>query len=222
MNGAMIFFKPLIKGIKNFFIPPFCQYCRKLTPEETIFCDHCMEMIYPIVSTTLRINKTQALPVFALSLYQEPIKSLIIAKSGSRRLASKQLGDLIAERTIICSQTFDYIVPIPLHWVRYAYRGYNQAEIIAQQISYKTNKPIVNALKRVSMRPFQSKVALEKRYENIKGVFELDKYALNVKGKHILLVDDLMTTGSTLKEAATVLNKLEPYSIKAVVGARIR
>jgi ComF family protein len=203
--------------------PSFCVYCKIWLKECTIFCAECSALVQPIVSITLLVTANFSLRVYAISHYQEPLKSLILAKAQSQRLASYQMGNLIWNLMPIPTIPFDYIVPIPLHWTRYAYRGYNQAEVIASVLAKKSGKPMVHLLKRKKRTIFQSKLTVDQRSDNLDDAFELtissDQYKLYY-GKTILLVDDLMTTGSTLKTAAKILLKLKLGGISAVVVCR--
>lgn len=202
--------------------PPFCVQCKKLLQESTILCTVCLATIQPIVSISLIITPKTSMRVFAISGYQEPIKSLILAKIQSQRLASKQLGELIWSMTPLATLEFDYIVPIPLHWTRYAYRGYNQAEEIAYILARKSGKPVACLLKRNRRTVFQSSLPVDEREDNVAHAFSLcvANNGLVYAGKRFLLVDDLMTTGSTLKKAARLLQQLKPASIDAVVASR--
>ena len=120
----------------------------------------------------------------------------------------------------------DYFVPIPLHWSRYAHRGFNQAHIIAKYLSKQTHTPMANLLMRSKKTLFQSRLKMSDRQGNVENVFslhpwytwrsELEKF----KGKHLMLVDDLCTTGSTLKSAARALQVLKPASVNAIVCCR--
>ncbi len=124
--------------------------------------------------------------------------------------------------TPVSSLSYDVIVPIPLHWTRYASRGFNQAEEIARVIQKKKNVPLRSLLKRVKKTAFQFELVSSMRGTNVKNAFVLnciDKK--HYKDKHILLVDDLMTTGSTIREAAKELLKLQPKQITVAVICRV-
>ncbi len=112
-------------------------------------CDACIAMIQPVVTINIPITKTCSVKVYAISRYQEPLCSLIRAKHVRDIVASTELGELLWQMTHISSLSFDYLIPIPLHWTRYAWRGFNQADEIARVISRHSGKPVVHILKRV-------------------------------------------------------------------------
>lgn len=160
--------------------------------------------------------------VFALSDYKDPLKKLILAKGWSDTVASYQMGQLLSELPALQQLDCDVIVPIPLHWTRYAWRGFNQAEEIARVIHKKKNVPLKHLIKRIKKTAFQSTLVSSLRGENLKDAFVLhEKCAQDYVGKHILLVDDLMTTGSTLRSAAKVLLQLKPNKITVAVVCRV-
>ena len=160
--------------------------------------------------------------VLAISDYKDPLKKLILAKGWSDALASYQMGQLLWQYLPLQSLDYDIIVPIPLHWTRYAWRGFNQAHEIARVLQKKKNVPIFHLLKRVKKTAFQSTLVSSLRVENLKQAFVLNGVqAKDYAGKHILLIDDLMTTGSTLRAAAKVLLLLKPRKITVVVVCRV-
>ncbi len=202
--------------------PPFCAHCKDFLSTRTIFCTECWQKIDPIVSVQIPITKTQSMTVIAVSDYQEPLKSLILAKSWGDIVACNQLGQLIWQMTYFKHMPCDYLIPIPLHWMRFAKRGYNQAEEIAKVLAEQKNVPVATILKRVKNTPFQSSLAHHKRMGNVKEAFAL-KNGDHAKyhNKHLVLVDDLMTTGSTLAYSAKLLLPFKPASITAVVVCRV-
>jgi len=208
--------------IANFISPPACMQCKKLLPTRSIFCELCHASMLPTVSIQLKITPTKSITVFAISSYQDPLKGLILAKSWSDPLGSTYLGELIWQMTPLKHLYFDYLIPIPLHWTRQAWRGFNQAERMAQVISRNSGKPMAKLIKRSKRTVFQSAVDKEHRQENVKDAFALavDNPA-QYAGKHLVLVDDLMTTGATLHQAARALLPLKPASIIVVVACRV-
>jgi competence protein ComFC len=212
----------IFEKITYIISPPYCASCRNSIPKRTIFCNNCFEKINPVVSIKINLNAQYCINVIAIAEYKEPLRSLILAKKSSNYLASKQLGQLIWKLTNVNNLDFDYIVPIPLHFTRQIKRGYNQAEIMAIEISKKSNKPVYNILKRKKLTKYQFSLNKNERAENLKDAFEISKANLDkFKDKHILVVDDLFTTGSTLISAANQLIKLKPATITAVVACRV-
>jgi len=99
------------------------------------------------------------------------------------------------------------IVPVPLSGSRLRKRGYNQAEILAKDLSKKFKLPFQNILKRTRDTKTQVGLSNIERKENIKGAFKLDASGYRLKAKNVFLVDDVVTTGSTLLEAANILKR---------------
>lgn len=202
--------------------PAFCVACRLFLDDNTVLCDSCFAKLVPIVSTQITVSGQNMLTVLAISDYVEPLRSLILAKHYSQRVAAKQLAYLIWRLSNLQHISFDYLVPVPLHWTRYAWRGYNQAEIIAQELSRLSGKKVAYIIKRKRRTLFQSLFTPQQRTDNVKNAFELTKLANELyDNKTIVLVDDLITTGATLKSMAKEIGKLKPIRMYAVVACRV-
>lgn len=210
-----------IDKLLHLLSPPACAYCDTALPQRTILCTPCMARIERVVSLSLSLTSTIVMPVHAVGAYQDPLRSLILSKNFGNRAACKQLGSLVWEETLLRQVPFDYVVPIPLHWTRYARRGYNQAEVIARELALLSGCKMSNALRRIRRTPFQAGLNVAERGVNVHAAFTLAPSAQELAGKHIVLVDDLATTGSTLKEAGKVLLHAQPASIIAVVVCRV-
>jgi competence protein ComFC len=104
---------------------------------------------------------------------------------------------------------FNYLIPVPLHFYRENWRGFNQAEEIAKVVGEKMNVPVFNVLVRKRKTKQQSLLANKKeREENIKGAFEIRKEDKKLmKGKKVLLVDDVFTSGADMRECTKILKK---------------
>lgn len=212
----------LISKTFNFIYPTTCRNCEKLIQQDSIFCLECHQKIVPVVSIFLPVTNKKSIKLFAISDYKNPLKSLILKKTFSDILACKQLAKLILQYCPIKNLEIDYIVPIPLHWTRYAHRGYNQSYQMAKVLSKNLNVPVLNILKRKKRTLFQSSLSFEKRQENLKNAFIIkEKYKNLIKNKNILFIDDLCTTGATLKNGAKALLECDPKSFNAVVACRV-
>jgi ComF family protein len=208
--------------IRTFLIPSLCAYCKKFLSTTDIFCHDCRYKIFPVVSKKIDVTPSFSMTVFAISDYKDPLKKLILAKSWSDTLASYQMGELMWHYLPLQQLDYDVIVPIPLHWTRYAWRGFNQAHEMAKVLKKRKNVPLRHLLKRVKKTAFQSKLISSLRVENLKEAFVLNDVDIkDYAGKHILLIDDLMTTGSTLRSAAKVLLALKPKKITVAVVCRV-
>lgn len=101
------------------------------------------------------------------------------------------------------------LVPIPLHKAKYKKRGYNQAQLLAEGLAKKFPLRVFDCLERVKNTPTQVGLSQKERQENIKDAFFLKKTAKEIikDFKQVILVDDVVTSGSTLREAAKILKK---------------
>jgi competence protein ComFC len=206
--------------IQSIIAPPFCYYCREYSSEDLVLCSSCLLLVRPIISTTIVLNPHYKMQVHAISAYEEPLKSLILAKSWSDYTAGRKLGTLIGEHSVLRHISFDYLIPIPLHRSRYAYRGFNQSDLIATQLGVITGKKVLNCLTRTKRTRFQSRVSAPQRQKNVEKAFALNTCA-DIEGKVLVLIDDLMTSGATLREAGRELIQGRPKGIHAVVACRV-
>ena len=116
-------------------------------------------------------------------------------------------------------QGINFIIPIPLHPKKEKIRGYNQSHVIAEGISQIMNIPIAeNCLVRSVFTDTQTRKTRDERYENVKDIFAL-KNPEKLKGKHVLLVDDVLTTGATLMSAGKALTQVEGIKISVATVA---
>ena len=160
--------------------------------------------------------------VARLGVFNDPLRDLVhrikfrngwpLAEFLADRLAAHPPAKMLLEQA-------SCLVAVPLHPVRQWTRGYNQAAVIAERLKKVSGKPIRNPLVRLRNTASQTLLrAQAKRWENMRDAFGLID-AKSVRGQHVVLVDDVMTTGATLKSAARTLQQAEPASISVVALA---
>lgn len=113
----------------------------------------------------------------------------------------------------------DALIPVPLHRLKLRQRTFNQSELIAKTVGQKLDVPVLTGLERVRNTDSQTKQSAESRRTNVRGAFTVAGDADRVAGKHVVLMDDVWTTGSTMVACADELAKLDPASITAVTFA---
>ena len=119
----------------------------------------------------------------------------------------------------LCGRQFDLMVPIPLHPARQRERGFNQASLLAELLSARISIRCKPILKRIRYTTTQTALDRAERMENLHNAFRLRKNA-DVRGLRVLLIDDVLTTGSTLSECAHVLKRSGAISVYAAIAAR--
>ena len=206
--------KVLYKILRGFF-PHICIFCGKTIIQNNICCDNCQkELIY--MGKTKDIDYIDfSYAAYAYSEYsRRPIFSL---KYGGRRYLAEHIAKILAD-FIGNNLKVDMIVPVPLHKKRLKSRGFNQAELMAAEISELLNTRAYSVLERLKATEKLSLLTTRQRQESIENAFAIKPTAqsLNLAGKSILLIDDILTTGATLRQCAKVLRTQSPKHIYAV------
>lgn len=222
MSKIHIFIKKSVNLFGEVVSPAFCVNCTRDLKKRVIFCIDCHALIQPIVSYSMIITPCYQMPIFAIGDYKDPLKKLVMKKYYGDFIGIRQLGRLIWSLTTIRYMHFDYIIPVPLHWVRQIRRGFNQAQEISIELGKASGIPIANAiLQRTRYTTSQSKINRSFRRLNVHNAFTLIHSNADFRDKQLLIVDDVMTTGATLHAVARELIKLKPKSISAVVACRV-
>ncbi|HSW76140.1 MAG TPA: ComF family protein [Candidatus Saccharimonadales bacterium] len=217
---ALHWIKSLYDIIAYIISPPLCYSCRGHCPFRVILCDRCEQSLEEIAPKMFILTNSYILTVYAVSRYTEPLRPMLFAKYRSDPAVIEKLAELMWKKSVVSLVKIDCFIPIPLHWSRSMQRGFNQSELIARSLSHYSNVPVIHALKRIKKTQSQVRVEQVDRRCNVKGAFELTEFDFDIAGKHIMLVDDSCTTGSTAIEAAKVFIKLKPASINMVVACR--
>ncbi len=202
----------------DFFLPRFCQCCKsKLESDQLIACETCLSKIKPAADERLKFEfekKFRDAKVISgfdsryLFEKEGELQNLIHALKyeGKFRIGlflGRKLGEKIEAR--ICDWKPDFIIPVPLHHLKKAERGFNQSYYLAKGMSRFLNIPVAQKyLKRIRFTETQTNLTLDERADNMLGAFKVKKREM-VKGKNILIVDDVITTGATVSECAKVL-----------------
>lgn len=200
----------MLKAILSFLFPQKCLGCRK---ENEILCDECVEKI-----------DYAELPrqddIFAASNYSDPVlrKTIWLLKYKKVKSAAAPLATLLRQRVWSRIKTEGaLVVPIPLSKKRLRQRGFNQAELIARYLPGDVGADIL--YKKIHTDSQVSIKDKEKRLTNLAGSFAV-KNPEAVRGRDIILIDDVCTTGATIKEARKVLKAAGAKKVLAVVVAR--
>ncbi len=205
--------KNLFVDLLNLVYPNLCIVCgESLVRGEKQICLACLHHI-PKTNYHLETDNTVEkrfwgkVPIYRATAFfhfykGSPFQKLLheLKYRGNRKIG--EIAAMYAASDLLDSPDFcsvDVIVPVPLHPRKYAKRGYNQSEWIARGLALVLQKPIdTKNLIRIRENTSQTRKSVFDRYKNTQGIFYLkDKTAF--KGKHVLLVDDVLTTGSTLE-----------------------
>ncbi len=216
-----VLLKQIIRGAEYFMCPTFCLICKQCIQHGLVVCPPCRGRIRPVASIIHKLSRNITMPVCAITAYEDPFKRLIMAKQMKNIAVAKSLGKLLWQMSAVQTWDFDIVVPIPLHWTRYAWRGYNQAEEIASVIAQNSGKPLVHALVRTKKTVSQTTLSHDERVQNVADVFVLTLAAEKLHGARVLLIDDVLTSGSTLGAAGSVLLQGHPVNVCAAVICRV-
>lgn len=118
-----------------------------------------------------------------------------------------------------CATGYDWLVPVPLHWFKRMRRGYNQTALLARQLSRVSGIPVCDALKRRRWTSAQTGLKKRQRRKNLRDAFAIRNGAA-VTGRSILLIDDVITTGSTLEACTRALRRADAAVVDVLAVAR--
>ena len=196
-------------GQLRYLTPPWCSRCG--TPQA--FEGECSDCF---------LSGSPLDQVRSVFVYQEPLRELIHQwKFKDKPALSQFLGGQLTLYTenYFVKKTWDAIIPVPLHPARERERDYNQSSLLARVLSSATGIPIIEgAIRRIRVTSPQSRLTQLKRRENMRSVFE--SFPHLVEGKRLLLVDDLYTTGTTLRACAYSLRENGTLGVGGLTLAR--
>lgn len=231
--------------LTDLLLPPRCHACHASVPEgeETHLCTSCRSQLLPIVSPLctqcgipfrnyggsddhLCGSCLKDPPPFTAArtayAYEGPLRDLIhnLKYSGNvkRRRPLEQLLDRLTDNVLLWEP--DCILPVPLHESRLKERGFNQSILLAERAAERWQTPLLRrAMRRTRKTVPQMELDRDDRMTNVKGAFAVADPSL-VRKKRVLLLDDVITTGSTVTECARVLRKSGAEEVFVIALAR--
>lgn len=233
----MKFIKKYFQIVFNFLFelifPRFCVGCNQ---EGTWLCSNCFQKIVTVSSQVcsgcgrlnsqgkycLKCRKGKHLKGIISAVYFEegPTKEIIHNfKYNSVLEFGPIFGKIMAEKLAGIPKKNLVLTFVPLHSKRLAQRGYNQAEILAKVVSSQSKIPYLDLLKKIRKTKRQVGLLGKYRRRNLSGVFK-SICKDSIKGKKIIIVDDIVTTGTTLNECARILKEADAKEVWGLVAAR--
>ncbi|MFL0797596.1 MAG: ComF family protein [Cellvibrionaceae bacterium] len=179
----------------------YCPRCAETTPTENSICGACIETSSAINTTQVAFN------------YQFPVDQLINKFKHQRDLRCAN-ALLQAAIPIFTQSTLPQaLIPVPLHWRRQLFRGFNQADVIAKELGRILNIPVLPVCRRKESGKTQQGLSRKQRMQNLRSSFSLKNDHLLQDIDHVAIVDDVVTTGATGERIAQLLKR---YGIKHV------
>lgn len=233
------------RKLLNFILPPRCLLCGKIISSENSLCSDCFENISFITEPyckycgiPLNGNKDDVFELSCLHCLNKK-NSFRLCRSAieydrfsKKLLLDFKFADHIENRLLFARWLYfagkdifkagvDLIIPVPLHYTRIIQRKYNQSAMLAAELSKLCLIPVnYKALKKIRYTKPQVQCSGKKRKSNIKDAFEVIDPS-NIKGKRVVLIDDVYTTGSTMHECIKVLKKAKVKSVDVLTVARV-
>jgi ComF family protein len=232
-----------MRALASLLYPPACTICAtavsdgeylceacddKITRIVPPFCEKCSEPFIGAITGTFHCANCANRKIHfdaAIAAYRSRgiVRRVILDfKYGRQTHLRHLIGEWLCAAfrdPRLCGRPFDVAIPVPLHPARQRDRGFNQAELLADFMGRRMSIPTQSALERTRYTTTQTAFDRTERIANLRNAFRLRKKA-DVRGLRVLLVDDVLTTGSTLSECARILKAAGAGSVHAVTAAR--
>lgn len=235
---------PLGRAVLNVVLPPRCAVCGVTIEDEGALCAGCWSSIrflappecaccgypfeYVVPERTFCAACTRRQPEFdrarAVFAYEESSRGLILAfKHADRTHDAPAFGRWLARAGHELLLDADLIVPVPLHRWRLFRRRYNQAALLAQSLGrISENQVVVDLLVRHRHTRTQGRMSRTARIRNVRGAFSVrDKWQESLRGRRVLLVDDVLTTGATAEACARALKRAGAVAVDVLALSRV-
>lgn len=212
----------IIETILNLIYPNVCGFCGDINKEN--ICTECSKKIekYKILRIEKSTNQYIEKQCFIYKYEGEIREAILKFKFQEEAYLYRTFAEMILDNLEVCEyiKTFDVIIPVPIHRKRRLERGYNQSELIANEISKQLRINIErNILIKIRNNPKQSTLKLEERKNNVKNAYEARENQ-KIKNRKILIIDDIFTTGNTVNECAKKLKEAGASKVSVLTIAR--
>ncbi|MFM1551992.1 ComF family protein [Helcococcus ovis] len=188
-----------------FYSTEYCYFCKE-NKSNSYICDECMERLEFIFGNRYIDNSRCLYPLF----YNNYIKGIIKRfKYNSDTYLVKPLSEILINFYKENRLEFDYVSYIPMYKKDEFDRGYNQSKLLAQEFSKQTGIKLIDILKKVNSTKHQNKLSRKDRFTNLSNSFKIID-GLEINNRKILIIDDVVTTGSTFKAVSSeILNEYD-------------
>ncbi len=200
----------------RFITQPYCACCGLPFPHdyggEATLCARCLDQHPPYASARSAI------------VYDDKSKAMVLRfKHGDQLYLAPSFAHWMMRAAPEISTIPSFLVPVPLHWTRLLTRRYNQSALIARALAKLSGNVLaVDALVRRRKTPSQGAMNREQRAKNVAGAFRMRrKWREKLKGQHVILVDDVLTTGATVAECAKVLLRSGVQDVRVLTLMRV-
>ena len=204
-----------IEAILNLIFPPKCGICHKIG--EGYICQKCLYEL----EKNIYINTNKN--IFYLFNYRDIIRNKIIDfKFNDKPYLYHMFCEIFVKNKFGCDfvKNYDIIMPVPMHKIKKMKRGYNQSELFAKGISKMLEIPIgIDSLIKCKNTLMQSSLGKNDRTKNVKNAYKVERLE-KIKNKNVLLVDDIYTTGATIKECKKVLQQANVKNVGVLIIAK--
>lgn len=208
----------VLKDIVDFFLPRTCHICGcQLRDTEETFCVRCIENLPRSLYHLMPMNPMEqrfagivpfvrATGHFFYSRNSELAGVIHDMKYRKFPSVGRRLGEIVGSELHMSAffDGADCVAGVPMHWSKKARRGYNQADYIAAGIGLETGLPVVDVLEAVKAHKTQTAMTIEQRRANLAGSFKI-KDPDKLKGRGLVIVDDVCTTGATLRTLSEMI-----------------
>lgn len=199
-------------------MPLRCVFCgiRTTCPEKYI-CAGCDEDLPRIDSPPPPVSSPLEFDLAPLA-YEFPVDAAIKALKFQRKLFyGPALAELLCRECQHLNDDIDAVLAVPLHWRRRWFRGFNQADELSGPVATHLDVPLLRNVRRVRATPFQSGLSARERATNLRRAFVVRG---RMSWRHVLIVDDVITTGTTVRQLAEVVLKAGACKVSVLAVAR--